>query len=488
MRAWRSHVWRTAVAAGLGGLGAAALAPPLAHAHGLQLVGRSDLPVPAWLFAWAAAVVLIISFALLAIAWREPRLASPRWRPLAASVSRLLLSAPVRVLAAAFGLGIFALTIWSGLKGTQSASENFASSFVFVTFWLGLVPLSLLLGDVFRALNPWWALGRAFEAGFATLIGRPRPPLLRYPEWLGRWPAAVGLFGFLWLELVFGFAREGIAPREVATAALVYTGLTLAGMVAFGARTWIERGEAFSVFYAMIASLSPVQVRDGQIGLRPPLVGAREWVGPAGSVALVCVAIGGTIYDGALESILSSSLRSLSDGMLELGVGLSPSLRAGGTILMLGCMLVVAAVYWAGIGGMRVVRGSPPARRLGSLFAHGLIPIAVAYIVAHYFSLFFFVEQAQFSYLLSDPLGRGWDLFGTADGEIDYGSLSATVVWYVQVGALVVGHVLGLVLAHDRALEVYPDLRSATRSQYWMLAVMVVFTLLGLFLLSESNQ
>lgn len=484
----RPRVARLAAAAGLGGLAAAVLVSSPAWAHGLQLVGRSDLPVPAWLFAWAAAVVLIVSFALLAIAWREPRFVSARWCPLPAGLSRVLLSTPVCAVTAALGVGLLALTIWSGLDGTQVASENFASSFVFVTFWLGLVPLSLLLGDVFRAFNPWWAVGRGFEAGFALLLGRPRPALVDYPEWLGRWPAAAGLFGFLWLELVFGFAREGIAPREVATAALVYTGLTFLGMLVFGARTWIERGEAFSVFYAMIASLSPVQVREGRIGLRPPLVGAREWVGPAGSVALVCVAIGGTIYDGALESILSSPLRSISDALLELGVGLSPSLRAGGTLLMLGCMLVVGAVYWGGIAGMRVVGGSPSARRLGSLFAHGLIPIAIAYIVAHYFSLFFFVEQAQFSYLLSDPLGRGWDLFGTAGGEIDYGSLSATVVWYVQVGALVVGHVLGLVLAHDRALEVYPDLRSATRSQYWMLAVMVAFTMLGLFLLSESNQ
>ena len=144
--------------------------------------------------------------------------------------------------------------------------------------------------------------------------------------------------------------------------------------------------------------------------------------------------------------------------------------------------------YWAGVRGMRTVRGAPSLGRLGSLFAHALIPIAVGYFVSHYFSLFFFVEQAQFTYLISDPLGDGSDLFGLADSSIDYTSLSATFVWYVQVGALVAGHVAGLILAHERALVVFPDYRTATRSQYWMLVVMVAFTLLGMFLLSESNQ
>ena len=120
-------------------------------------------------------------------------------------------------------------------------------------------------------------------------------------------------------------------------------------------------------------------------------------------------------------------------------------------------------------------------------FAHTLIPIALAYLVAHYFSLFVFQEQAQFTYLLSDPLGNGSDYFGTVSGGIDYGAISATAVWYVQVGALVVGHVAALVLAHDRAIALWKDPRAAARSQYWMLALMVGFTSLGLFLLSQAN-
>jgi hypothetical protein len=136
---------------------------------------------------------------------------------------------------------------------------------------------------------------------------------------------------------------------------------------------------------------------------------------------------------------------------------------------------------------MRTLRDSPPLGSLGRAFAHTLIPIGVAYLVAHYFSLVVFAEQAQFTYLLSDPLGNGSDLFGTASSGIDYGLLSANTIWYVQVAALVIGHVTGLTLAHDRALNVYGDVERASKSQRWMLLVMVAFTCLGLFLLSQAN-
>jgi hypothetical protein len=137
---------------------------------------------------------------------------------------------------------------------------------------------------------------------------------------------------------------------------------------------------------------------------------------------------------------------------------------------------------------MATVRGAPSRDKLRTGFAHTLIPIAFAYLVAHYFSLFVFQEQAQFTYLLSDPLGTATtNLFGTASGGINFKILSANAIWYVQVGALVIGHVVGLTLAHDRATAYWGDYKQAARSQYWMLAVMVAFTCFGLYLLSVGN-
>jgi hypothetical protein len=185
--------------------------------------------------------------------------------------------------------------------------------------------------------------------------------------------------------------------------------------------------------------------------------------------------------------VLSGSITWTFDRAADLGFSLPNSFRIANTIWLLIVFGAVSALYWLGVQGMHTVRGSPPVRRLGRSFAHTLIPIALAYLVAHYFSAFLYQEQAQFTYILSDPLGRGSDLFGTAGGGINYGIVGSNTVWYVQVAALVIGHVIALTLAHDRALAVYDDVRHASRSQYFMLAVMVGFTCFGLFLLSQAN-
>ncbi|MFN8162744.1 MAG: hypothetical protein U0R26_02735 [Solirubrobacterales bacterium] len=203
---------------------------------------------------------------------------------------------------------------------------------------------------------------------------------------------------------------------------------------------------------------------------------------------MVIASIASTSFDGAQEGAFKTAIESTFEWLVDRGFALTSSMRLTDTIFMLLCFAGVGLVYMLGVRGMRTVRGAPSLAKLHTGFAHTLIPIALAYLVAHYFSLFVFQEQAQFTYLLSDPLGTAsTDLFGTASAGIDFTVLSSTAIWYVQVGALLVGHVLGLTLAHDRALAFWPDYRLATRSQYWMLAVMVAFTCFGLYLLSVAN-
>jgi len=147
------------------------------------------------------------------------------------------------------------------------------------------------------------------------------------------------------------------------------------------------------------------------------------------------------------------------------------------------CILVIAGVYRAGILGVRSASRRYDTHTLTRAFVHSLVPIAFAYVLAHYFSLLLWQSQAMV-YLASDPLGNGANIFGTSSFEIDYHVISYVGIWYVQVAALVMGHVGALALAHDRALVLYRDPREAVRSQYWMLAVMVAFTSFGLWLLS----
>jgi hypothetical protein len=259
-------------------------------------------------------------------------------------------------------------------------------------------------------------------------------------------------------------------------------------MALFGVEQWCERGEVFSVYFGMFSQLGCFGVEDGRLGRRRPLSAATRWATLPGSAAVVIASIASTSFDGASEGALRSPIVSTFEWFADRGVGLTASLRLTDTIFMLVCFAGVALVYMLGVRGMRTVRGAPSLATLRAGFAHTLIPIALAYLVAHYFSLFVFQEQAQFTYLLSDPLGTAsTDLFGTASGGIDFTILSANTIWYVQVGSLIAGHVLGLTLAHDRALVYWPDYRQAARSQYWMLAVMVAFTCLGLYLLSAAN-
>jgi hypothetical protein len=457
----------------------------LAHA----LVGRQDLPIPTWLFAWGASLVLIASFGLLTVAWRSPRLQEDSWRALPGRLWALLVSPAAAGLAGAIGAGLLLGVVYAGLEGTEAPDRNFSLTFVFVTFWLGLVVLSVLFGDIFRAFNPWRAIARVFSGAFRLVAGQSAPPALAYPERLGHLPAVLGIIAFLWLELVWGGAgsRIGLSPHDVAIATLVYTAVTFVGMALFGIDRWIERGEAFSVYFRMFSRLSPLEVRDGRLGRRKPLSGTVSWGQVPWSLAMVLVSIGGTSYDGAQEGALAEPIRDTFDVIRDLGLGLTAAFRVNGSIWLAIVILAVCLLFTFGVRGMHTVSGSPPVRDLGRAFAGTLIPIALAYLVAHYFSLVIFQEQAQFTYLLSDPLGEGSDLFGTASGGIDYGLISANGVWYTQVAALVAGHVAALTLAHDRALEIYGDNRLASRSQYWMLAVMVGFTCLGLYLLSQAN-
>jgi hypothetical protein len=221
--------------------------------------------------------------------------------------------------------------------------------------------------------------------------------------------------------------------------------------------------------------------------LRAPGVGAAQLRAVPGTVALLVVAIATTAFDGAKEGpLFSDAAPGLQDAFATLGLSKGASLElafvAGYAIVI----ALVAAVWWVGVEGMPRAGARLGRPEIGRRLVHSLIPIAAAYVVAHYFSLLAFQGQDALR-LASDPFGSGADLLGAAERDIDYGVVSATGIWYVQVGALVIGHVAGLVLAHDRALVLYGSAKAAVRSQIALLTLMVAFTCLGLYLLSAAN-
>jgi hypothetical protein len=433
--------------------------PAVAHAHGL--VQRANLPIPEWLFGWAAATVLIVSFVALASLWPKPRLEDPSWKPLPGG--RAIGSRAVEIVCGLIGVVLLVVVIVGGYVGKNSTFANIAPTFILIIFWVGLAFASAIFGDIFKAFSPWRALGR------------PLRGIRPYPERLGRWPAAIGLLVFTWIELVSGWGEE---PQTLATAAVLYTVYTLAMQACFGTEAWTRWGETFSVYFNLFSRISVFETRDRVVGVRPLLGGLPRLEPVPGTVAVLMVAIGTVTFDGLTQgSLWTGVVDDLSD---VFGVKLANTIG-----LLLG-VAIISVFYTLGMRGARSAGGSMDEGTLRRAFVHSLVPIALVYVAAHYLTFLLFEGQAII-YLASDPFGQGWDIFGTSKSAIDYGLLSQNAQWYLQVALVVLGHVAALVLAHDRALAIYNDARTAVRSQYWMLGIMVGFTTLALWLLAQAG-
>lgn len=454
-------------------------------AHGLG--GRADLPLPTWMFGYGAAAAVLVSFAALALFWPTARLeAGTRARDLGDASAP-----PWRVLAGvgrAVGLAVFAAVVVAAAIGDNSSRTNLAPVTVYVVFWVGVLFTSGLVGDVWRVLSPFdslaavarWLRGRLARRGARDA---PVTPDGSADDELdddeldddelddrGYWPAALGLLVFVWVELVY---PDRAVPRTLFVLMGAYTVVMLAAAGRWG-RDWLREGEAFAALFGIIAHMAPLyQGDDGHLRLRAPFVGLAHLEWRPGLEAVVLVAIGSTSFDGLSRTQFWLDLTGDLSGDAATVANTAGLLWAVGivTIAYAGAMRAAA----------RLVGGPLSDRELRAAFIHSLVPIAVAYAVAHYFSLLVLEGQATIA-LASDPFGRGWDLFGTGSRVVDFTLVSPLTVAYVQCGAIVVGHVAGVVMAHDRALVLF-DQRVVARSQYPLLAVMVLFTVGGLFLL-----
>ena len=281
---------------------------------------------------------------------------------------------------------------------------------VYVAFWVGVPFVSLLFGDVFRLLSPWRAIGRG--VGWVGNRAGALPEPLDYPERLGRWPAAVGLFAFAICELCWAKAGE---PGPLALLMLVYLVVMLVGMSLYGVEPWVRNADAFGVLFSLLASLAPVgRDEDGRLLLRVPFTGAAKLAPVAGTVALLVTAIGSTAFDGAREGALFNGLaQDLQRFFGDLGISLSLALELGFVVGLALAVALVGAIWALAFASMKPTAKAPTRRDLARAFGHTLAPIAAGYLVAHYFSLLAYSGQGLWR-LASDPLGDGSDLFGGA--------------------------------------------------------------------------
>jgi hypothetical protein len=486
------------------------LIPESAFAHGFGQ--RYDLPVPLWLWTAAAAAAVALSFAIIGLFVTTSGGGHGYWRAnlLRTPLGRRLARPGVRLAAQAVSVGLLVLILGAGLFGDQSPTRNIAPTAVWVVWWVGFAYLSALVGNVWRVVNPWAALFRWSE----TWLG-PWPPRLRYPAWLGVWPAVVLFLAFAWVELVF---TGRSIPARLGLVIVGYSLFTWTGMALFGRAAWLRRGDPFAVAFGILARFAPTEVRVADaracracgLGCAGP-DGAcvdcgqcferaspdrREWnVRPFGAglldtadvspsmVVFVVVLLSTVTFDGftatpvwsRLEGALYGALAPLGDARLTVidtvGLVVFPLL------FLLVYLGFARAMAWA--AGDRFSTGT-----VARLFVLSLVPIAIAYHLAHYFTYLLIQGQLMIR-LVSDPLGLGWNLFGTGRYRPDIGIVGARFVWYTAVIAIVLGHVIAVYVAHAVALREYRDRAAALRSQLPMLLLMVGYTMVSLWIIAQ---
>ena len=435
----------------------------LTRAHGLG--GPQDLPIPPELAIAGAVAALVVSFTVLGLAWRSPRYdAATSGRPAPARPAAVVDHPAFRVALRVVGL---LLAGWFALAATlgQDLVTNPVFGMFYVWWWVGLVPLSLLLGPVWRAISPV----RTLHELVARATGSdPDRGMWAYPERLGHWPAALGLYAFVWLELVYSYPNE-LGPVRLWCAA--YVAAMLVGGAVFGS-TFYERADPFEVYSSLVAKLSPWGRRDGRLVVRSPLANLDTVVPRAGLVAVVGVLLGSTAYDSFRDSLAWIRFTQASE---------TPTYLLDNLALLAFCA-GVASILTVGSVATAAVEEGTSRRRLPALFAHSVVPIIVGYIVAHYAN--YLVEVGWETLVLaSDPLGTGADLLGTADlGRASWLRDRPTVLASVKVVAVVVGHVVAVIAAHERAVRVLPARHQIT-GQLPMLFAMIAFTVGGLYLL-----
>ena len=440
----------------------------LAAAHpaaGHGVGGRIDLPIPVWQFSWAAALALIVSFAVLGRFWTQPRLeGAARGRRLPRRIQALgRLCIPFARLA---GLPAFVVLLYAALAGSPEVSSNIAPYAVFIIFWVGVQLVSAVIGDVWAGLNPFRTMADLGAWLRSEVTQTPMSDPVRGAG--NRWWAVGAMLTFVWLELAY---HGGASPRAIGVYLAVYTVAMLVGASTWG-RGWVRDADGFGVLFGILGGMAPLhRDRSGVWRLRSPVAGLSTLEASPATVRLILVVLGSTTFDGFARSSFWLDVVSNQSGWAL------TALNTGGLVFGIG---VVMFVYRMAIAAMARTTGEPE-DTLGDVFAPSLVPIVVAYTVAHYFSYLVLDGQAVIR-LASDPFGMGWDLFGTAGYRVDYTLLSTGSIAWIQTVAIAVGHVLGVLVAHDRAVERYPH-PLAVRSQYPMLAAMIVYTVSGLFLL-----
>lgn len=449
--------------------------PVSAHAFGKLY----NLPVPFWMYLYGGAAAIIVSFLIIGFLFNKKsnKISYPT-KNLSVIPSFSFLSKELFLnLLRGVSVFLFSLTILAGLIGEDSPYSNFNMTFFWIIFTLGLTYLTAFVGNIWAIINPWKVLSEWFE----KLTGEKIKGVVVYPQSLGYYPALFFYFLFIWVELM-----AQTFPRQLSFILVQYTVINIAGIILIGKQSWFTYCEFFSVFFRLVGKIAPVEYRDGKLYLRPPFVGLLKEKAEHFSLLLfVLFMLSSTAFDGFrsttpwyrfyfqnVDELLTPIFGASANTLFQTaGLALSP-------FVFLAIFLILVSI------AKLVAKSRTSLFDLSLQFAYSLVPIAFVYNVAHYYTLIL-TEGQNIIRLASDPFGFGWNLFATSNYLVNLSIIDANFTWHFQVALILAGHIVGTYLAHVIALNTFTSHKRVLVSQFPMLCLMVIYTMIGLWILSQ---
>lgn len=441
--------------------------PTFAHSFGKLY----NLPVPFWMYLYGGAAALFVSFLVIGYFFnkKSATLYYPTYNLSKFAYLKSVTERGFLTFLKVVAVLLFLFTILTGLIGEDSAYTNFNMTFFWIFFVLAFAYLTALIGNVYAIINPWKVIAEWAE----SIFGEKFKGATRYPKSLGYFPALLFYFLFIWIEL---FGQTG--PFKLSFLLIQYTIVNMIGIFLIGKDSWFRYCEFFSVFFRLIGKLAPIEYRSDKLLLRPPFVGLLKDKAEHFSLLLfILFMLSSTAFDGFKETviwyrfydpILGSTFYEIFQAI---GLFLSP--------------LLFLIIYLVLITLTKVVSKSKSSTSdLALQFAFSLVPIALVYNIAHYYSLIL-TEGQVFIRILSDPFGFGWNLFNTATYSPNLSIVDAGITWHFQVALILIGHIASVYLAHLAAVNVFTSHKRALLSQFPMLFLMVAYTVIGLWVLAQ---
>lgn len=452
--------------------------PVTLFAHGFGQ--RIDLPVPLSLYLFGAGAIVAFSFILLGVlsgkvaniftSYSTIALSNRKW-------FRVIFSSPLIEVMKFLLVMVLLVTVMSGFMGNQNPAFNSLPTIVWIIFAIGVTFFSAFIGDVWKVINPFRTLFNYLEVFLSVfnLIPKART----WPVWLGVWPAVCLFFSFRWIENVSSFSSE---PQMLAFAISIYAGVTFVGMMFFGRDTWLQKADPFSVFFSILAHFSITELRTvegkAELYLRPPMVGVLKQSPTISEVAFILLMLSSVAADGVLSTPV---FQNVFIALLEINI----PWETVGTLGLIGLYILFVCVYVALCFLMKRItadRGS--VSNFAKMFVYSFLPIAIVYEVAHFVSILV-IEGQRVIYLISDPLGVGWDIFGTASYEMNYTLINLKMLWNFQVGLIIIGHIVAILIAHTVAERYFSNAKKTLVSQYPMLILMIFYSVLSLWIMAQ---